>query len=565
MIRSANKKPGAKTWARWQILRGPYTDLPDRLKDRHVLDPVTKRLLPWVVAIAFFMQTLDGTILNTTLPAMAKDLGESPLRMQSVVIAYMLTVALFIPASGWLADRFGTRRAFLSAIVLFSLGSLLCALSPSLPWLVAARVVQGIGGALLLPVGRLTILRAFPRSELLKVLSFVTIPGLVGPLVGPPLGGWLVEVASWHWVFLINLPVGVLGVFASLRYMPDLRGAADQRFDWPGFVMFSLGLVLVTLGLQGLGEHAISAPLSILLVIGGLAAMAAYWVHAARADKPLFSLTLFQIPTFSVGILGNLFARLGSGAMPFLTPLFLQVGPRLFAEPRRADDGADRARRDADQVLRRAGDQALRLPPRAGHQHAAAGRLHRRLLARRRQPHALIRCSACQLWVHRDGLFGVVNSMQFTAMNTITLGDLDDVRASGGNSLLSVVMQLSMSLGVASARARVARGARAVRAVGAPRPRSWVASPAHLSCAAHRLHRRDGPYRGLGRVLGAVGARGRHLLPARAREGPSGPATVVDQSWDRMAGATQSAAWHLNPKAAAHPCCTTSTPNSSPR
>ncbi|MBC8057879.1 MAG: MFS transporter, partial [Rhizobiales bacterium] len=147
-------------------------------------------MLPWVVAIAFFMQTLDGTILNTALPTMASDLGESPLRMQSIVIAYLLTVALFIPASGWLADRFGTRRAFLAAIVLFSLGSLLCALSPSLPWLVAARVVQGIGGALLLPVGRLTILRAYPRTELLKVLAFVTIPGLVGPLVGPPLGGW---------------------------------------------------------------------------------------------------------------------------------------------------------------------------------------------------------------------------------------------------------------------------------------------------------------------------------------------------------------------------------------
>ena len=224
-----------------------------------MLDATTKRLLPWVVAIAFFMQTLDGTILNTALPTMAKDFGESPLRMQSIVIAYLLTVALFIPASGWLADRFGTRRVFIAAIVLFSLGSLLCALSPSLPWLTAARVVQGIGGALLLPVGRLTILRAFPRSELLKVLAFVTIPGLIGPLVGPPLGGWLVEVATWHWVFLINLPVGLLGVFAAVRYMPDLRGAVSQKFDWPGFVLFSLGLVAVTLGLQGLGEHAINA------------------------------------------------------------------------------------------------------------------------------------------------------------------------------------------------------------------------------------------------------------------------------------------------------------------
>ena len=194
-----------------------------------MLDPATKRLLPWVVAIAFFMQTLDGTILNTALPTMAKDLGESPLRMQSIVIAYMLTVALFIPASGWLADRFGTRRAFIAAIVLFSLGSLLCALAPSLPWLVAARVVQGMGGALLLPVGRLTILRAYPRSELLKVLSFVTIPGLVGPLVGPPLGGWLVEVASWRWVFLINLPVGLVGVLVALRHMPDLRRSGSSR------------------------------------------------------------------------------------------------------------------------------------------------------------------------------------------------------------------------------------------------------------------------------------------------------------------------------------------------
>src|ERR1700709_331973 len=175
------------------------------------------------------MQPLDGTILNTTSPQTAKDLGESPLRMQSVVIAYMLTVALFIPASGWLADRFGTRRAFVSAIVLFSLGSLLCALSPSLPWLIAARVLQGVGGALLLPVGRLAVLRSFPRSELLKVLSFVPIPGLVGPLLGPPLGGWLVEVGSWHWVFLINLPVGLLGLLASLRFMPNLRGADNQR------------------------------------------------------------------------------------------------------------------------------------------------------------------------------------------------------------------------------------------------------------------------------------------------------------------------------------------------
>jgi EmrB/QacA subfamily drug resistance transporter len=474
-----------------------------------VLDPTTKRLLPWVVAIAFFMQTLDGTILNTTLPTMARDLGESPLRMQSVVIAYMLTVALFIPASGWLADRFGTRRAFLSAIVLFSLGSLLCALSPSLPWLVAARVLQGIGGALLLPVGRLTILRAYPRSELLKVLSFVTIPGLVGPLVGPPLGGWLVEVASWHWVFLINLPVGVLGVFASLRYMPDLRGAVDQRFDWPGFVMFSLGLVLVTLGLQGLGEHAISAPLSILLVIGGLAAMAAYWVHAARSEKPLFSLTLFQIPTFSVGILGNLFARLGSGAMPFLTPLFLQVG--LGYSPSRAGltmvptvVGAMLIKFFAEPVIKRFGYRRVLVTNTL----LLGGFIAGFSLVGAATPHALILVYL--------GLFGVVNSMQFTAMNTLTLGDLDDARASGGNSLLSVVMQLSMSLGVAAAGALLAAFATPVVI-----PIASDVGPSNL------LHTFHATYLCMG-LLSALAA-GIFFQLGR-REGPAEPAAVVDQS-----------------------------------
>ena len=474
-----------------------------------MLDPVTKRLLPWVVAIAFFMQTLDGTILNTALPSMARDLGESPLRMQSVVIAYMLTVALFIPASGWLADRFGTRRAFLAAIGLFSLGSLLCALSPSLPWLTAARVLQGVGGALLLPVGRLTILRAFPRSELLKVLSFVTIPGLVGPLLGPPLGGWLVEVASWHWVFLINLPVGVLGVFAALRYMPDLRAAAGQRFDWPGFATFSLGLALVTLGLQGLGEHAIGAPLSMLLVIVGLVSMAAYWVHAARTEKPLFSLALFRIPTFSVGILGNLFARMGSGAMPFLTPLFLQVG--LGYAPSRAGLtmvpivlGSILIKFFAEPVIRCFGYRRVLV-------------VNTLLLGGFIAGFWFVDATTPQLAILVYlGLFGIVNSLQFSAMNTITLGDLDDARASAGNSLLSVVMQLSMSLGVAAAGALLAAFATPVVI-----PIASDIGPSNL------LHTFHATYVCLG-ALSALAAGVFFQLGRRA--GPQTTAPVVDRS-----------------------------------
>ena len=469
-----------------------------------MLDAATKRMLPWVVAIAFFMQTLDGTILNTALPTMAKDLGESPLRMQSVVIAYLLTVALFIPASGWLADRFGTQRTFLAALVLFSLGSLLCALSPSLPWLVAARVVQGVGGALLLPVGRLAVLRAYPRAELLKVLSFVTIPGLVGPLLGPPLGGWLVEVATWHWVFLINLPVGLLGLFAALRYMPDLRRAANQRFDWPGFVLFSLGLVMVSLGLQGLGERAFSAAVSILLMMAGLAAMAAYWVHAARADKPLFSLALFQIPTFSVGVFGNLFARLGSGAMPFLTPLFLQVG--LGYSPSVAGltmvpivMGAMLIKFFAERMIRRFGYRRVLVANTLLLGLFIAGFS----MVDRSTPHALILVYL--------GFFGIVNSLQFTAMNTLTLGDLDDARASSGNSLLSVVMQLSMSLGVATAGALLA----AFAAKGA------------APSGDDLVHTFHATYICMG-VLSALAA-GIFFQLGR-REGPTRPAAVVDQS-----------------------------------
>ncbi|MDE2048753.1 MAG: multidrug transporter subunit MdtD, partial [Betaproteobacteria bacterium] len=408
------------------------------------LDASTQRLLPWLVAIAFFMQTLDGTILNTALPTMARDLGESPLRMQSVVIAYMLTVALLIPASGWLADRFGTRRVFLIALAQFTLGSLLCALSSTLAQLVASRVLQGVGAALLLPVGRLAILRAFPREELIRVLSFVVVPGLVGPLIGPTLGGWLVVVATWHWVFLINIPVGLVGMAATLRYMPDLRGSGPVRFDWLGFVLFSAGLVMVTLALQGLGEGALSVAVAMLLLCGGLACILAYWLHAVRAPQPLFGTTLFRIPTFAVGIAGNLFSRLGSGAMPFLTPLFLQVA--LGYPPQQAG-----------MMMIPTALGAMAVKPFAERLINSVG--YRRLLVTNTLVLGVLIGSFSLLGQGAPavvillllGSFGVINSLQFTAMNTLTLGDLDAAQASAGNSLLSVVMQVSMGLGVAAA------------------------------------------------------------------------------------------------------------------
>ncbi|WP_227403768.1 MFS transporter, partial [Klebsiella pneumoniae] len=199
--------------------------------------------LPWIAAMAFFMQALDATILNTALPAIAHSLNRSPLAMQSAIISYTLTVAMLIPVSGWLADRFGTRRVFIIAVSLFTLGSLACALSSSLTELVIFRVIQGIGGAMMMPVARLALLRAYPRSELLPVLNFVTMPGLVGPILGPVLGGVFVTWASWHWIFLINIPIGVIGILYARKYMPNFT-TPRRRFDIGGFLLFGLSLVL---------------------------------------------------------------------------------------------------------------------------------------------------------------------------------------------------------------------------------------------------------------------------------------------------------------------------------
>lgn len=410
------------------------------------LDARTARVLPWLVAIAFFMQTLDGTILNTALPTMAQDLAENPLRMQGVVIAYMLTVALLIPASGWLADRFGTRRIFFLAIVLFTLGSLFCAISTTLDQLVISRVLQGMGGALMLPVGRLVVLRAYPRSEFVKVMTFIALPGMVGPLIGPTLGGWLVEYASWHWIFLINLPVGLVGGIAAFRFMPDLKSTERIRFDSVGFLLFGAAMVLITIALEGLGEMHMSHARVLLLMVIGSACLAAYWLRAGHIDKPLFSPSLFRTRSFAVGIFGNLFARLGSGALPFLLPLLLQVA--LGYSPAQA--GMMMIPLAAGAMLIK--PLAKPLIDRLGYRRILIGNtlLLGCLIA---SLATLDATTPLALLLLHLGLIGMVNSMQFTAMNTVTLVGLSYQDASSGNGLLSVVVQLSMSLGVAAAGA----------------------------------------------------------------------------------------------------------------
>jgi EmrB/QacA subfamily drug resistance transporter len=420
--------------------------MPDTATATKQQDSASPNILLWLAAVGFFMQTLDATIVNTALPAMARSLGESPLRMQAVVISYALAMAMLIPASGWLADRFGTRKVFFSALVLFGIGSLLCAYSPSLLYLVLSRVVQGFGGAMLLPVGRLAVLRAFPRDQFLQAMSLVTIPGLVGPLVGPTLGGWLVEYASWHWIFLINVPVGIIGCIATARYMPDFRAASPPRFDLIGYLLLAVSMTSISLSLDGLSELGMRHATVLVLLILGLACLAAYWLRAARRPDPLFPLELFKVNTFSVGILGNLFARIGSGCMPFLIPLLLQL--TLGYTPVQAGMmmvpvalAGIAVKRVGTPLIQRFGYRRVLL-------------VNTMLVGTAISSFALVSANE-PLWLRlvQLTLFGAVNSMQFTAMNTLALKDLEGKLASSGNGLLSMVMMLSMSLGVAAAGA----------------------------------------------------------------------------------------------------------------
>ena len=402
--------------------------------------PSAVRWQLWIVAFGFFMQSLDTTIVNTALPAMAKSLGESPLHMHMVVVSYVLTVAVMLPASGWLADRVGVRNVFFSAIVLFTLGSLCCARAATLDQLLMARALQGVGGAMMVPVGRLTVLKIVPRERYMAAMTFVTLPGQIGPLVGPALGGILVEYASWHWIFLINIPVGILGAIATLRLMPNYT-MPTRRFDITGFLLLALGMATLTLALDGQRGLGISTASLALLVATGAGAILAWLRHARGNANSLFSLALFRNRTFSLGLAGSFAGRIGSGMLPFMTPVFLQVG--LGFSPFHAGLmmipmvlGSMAMKRIVVQMVSRVG--------------------YRRVLVGSTLGLALVTLlfMAAALsgiwWLLPPVLFlqGMINSSRFSSMNTLTLKNLPDTLASSGNSLLSMVMQLSMSIGV---------------------------------------------------------------------------------------------------------------------
>jgi EmrB/QacA subfamily drug resistance transporter len=403
-----------------------------------------KRMLPWLVAVAYFMESLDTTILNTALPSMATALHVVPLSMKSVLTSYTLSLAVFIPVSGWVADRFGTRVVFGAAIGTFTLGSVLCGVSSDLHVLVACRILQGCGGAMMVPVGRLTMLHAFPKSELVRAMSFVAIPGLIGPLIGPLAGGLIVGFFHWRLIFFVNLPIGLLGLFFVDRHLPDYRAEHTDPLDWVGLVLFGSGVALLSYVLEVFGEHALTRG-----QIGGLVAVASalllsYGLHARRALYPLLRLGLLRIRTLRVSVSGSFVTRLGVGGMPFLLPLLYQVG--LGYSP--IESGLLILPQSVAAICLKALTPGILA--RLGYR--------RVLLANTTLLGLLIGVFATvgpQTSVVVIGLqalaFGFLSSLQFTSMNTLAYADVQDADTSMASTIASTMQQMSASFGVAAA------------------------------------------------------------------------------------------------------------------
>ncbi len=403
-----------------------------------------KRMLPWLVAVAFFMESLDSTILNTALPSMAHALHVAPLSMKSALTSYTLSLAVFIPLSGWVADRFGTRVVFSTAIGIFTFGSLLCGLSSDLRVLVACRVLQGCGGAMMVPVGRLTMVHVFAKSELVRAMSFVAIPALIGPMIGPLAGGLIVGFFNWRLIFFVNLPIGLLGLVLVYRHLPDYRAAKTDPLDWLGLFLFSSGVALLSYVLEIFGEHTLSVAADCGLLGIATALLLAYGWHARRAAHPLLRLGLFFIRTFRVAVTGSFVTRLGAGGMPFLLPLLYQVGlgyspiqSGLLILPQSL--AAISLKMTMPKILTRFGYRRVLLT------NTILVGVVIGLFATigARTPVAVI----CLLAV----AFGFLSSLQFTSMNTLVYADVSESDTSMASTIASTMQQMSMSFGVAAA------------------------------------------------------------------------------------------------------------------
>ncbi|MFT3981900.1 MAG: MFS transporter [Ferruginibacter sp.] len=408
---------------------------------KHVQDiSKIKKVQPFILATAIFMQMLDSTVLNTSLTAIAKDLNESPLNMQNTIISYVLTLALFMPVSGFLADRFGTKKIFILALSLFSIGSLLCSFSQNLLHLTIARVIQGIGGSLMTPVGKLALIKTFPKNELLKAMNFAIIPALIGPVLGPLVGGYMVDYLSWHWIFLINIPIGLTGIILSIKFMPDYRSSFID-FDLKGFLIFAAASLLLSISLELFGNTVSVTPVLMALSLGFIM-LYLYYRHAKTDDNPIFPLNLFRVRTFRVGLVGNLATRLGISSVPLLLPMMIQIAYGQSA----VTSGWIVAPMALTAMFGKSA--VIKILNRLGYRTTLM--LNTFIIG------VLICCLALPgmhtsiyWYIPIIALLGFFNSIQFTSMNTISIADLRNYHTSSGNSLVSVNQQLAIGFGVA--------------------------------------------------------------------------------------------------------------------
>ena len=400
------------------------------------------RIVALIVAVALFMENMDSTVIATSLPAIAADIGTHPLALKLAITSYLLSLAVFIPVSGWTADRFGARNVFRTAIGVFVLGSIGCALASSLSDFVIARAVQGAGGAMMTPVGRLVLVRTFDKRALVAAMAWVTIPALIGPLIGPPVGGFITTYVSWHWIFLINVPIGLFGIVLASRYIENLRAEQPDPFDFFGMGLVGVGVGGLAFGLSVLGLHFLPQWIVVALIAVGFASTFAYVVYARRTKAPVLDLSLLAIPTLRASVLGGFVFRIGIGALPFLLPLMLQLGFDMtpfqsglitFSTAL----GAMGMKAAAAMVLRWFGFRTVLVVNAL----ISAGFLAAIGLFTSGTP--------VMLMIALLAIGGFFRSLQFTSINTIAYADLDRERMSRATSLVSVAQQLSISSGVA--------------------------------------------------------------------------------------------------------------------
>ncbi|HQT67761.1 MAG: MFS transporter [Rhodospirillales bacterium 20-60-12] len=415
----------------------------EQADDEISLTPAKMRLTALIVASALFMQNIDSTVIATALPAMAKTFHADPLHMSVALTSYLLSLAVFIPASGWFADKFGARTVFRAAIALFTIGSVLCGFSTSLGALVASRILQGIGGAMMVPVGRLLLLRSVRKTDMIAATSWLTMPALIGPIVGPPLGGLIVTYASWPWIFDINVPIGVIGILAVTWFIEDVRDPiAAGRLDLGGLAYSGFAMAALMIAIETVGRSLLPLWATIAAFAGGLLACLLYARHAKRVDHPVLDFTLMRIPTFANSVIAGSFFRVAVGATPFLLPLMLQLdfgksaaasGSITFT----AAIGALALKPLALPLLRRFGFRSTMIWTAIG------------------ASLFTVACAAFRpfwpiIWLDAVLLIGgIFRSLQFTAYNTIAYADIPRARMSAATSLYSTMQQITLTLGVA--------------------------------------------------------------------------------------------------------------------